>query len=170
MEVSMTPEEKLKSLGINLPELPKPLGSYVPFVRTGNLLFLSGILPMKEGKLLRTGKVGEAVSLDEANGLARATAINALAVVKSAIGDIGEIRRCVKVSGYISSAADFYDQPKVLNGASDLIFEVFGEAGKHARVAVGVNALPLDSPIEIDFIFEVNEPRLDVAGTACDGL
>jgi enamine deaminase RidA (YjgF/YER057c/UK114 family) len=165
----MRPEERLELLGIELPELPKPLGSYVPFVRTGNLVFLSGILPLKDGKLVATGKVGETVSLDEANRLARTAAINALAVVKSAIGDLDRIKRCVKVSGYISSAADFYDQPKVLNGASDVLFEVFGEAGRHARVAVGVNVLPLDSPVEIDFVFEVNEPG-SVAGAACDGL
>ncbi len=166
----MTPEEKLKSLGIELPELPKPLGSYVPFVRAGNLVFLSGILPLEEGKLIVTGKAGESVSLEEANGLAKTAAVNALAVLRSAIGSLDNVRRCVKVSGYISSAADFYDQPKVLNGASDLLFEVFGEAGRHARVAVGVNVLPLDSPVEIDFVFEVIEPGANGAGAACDGL
>jgi enamine deaminase RidA (YjgF/YER057c/UK114 family) len=166
----MTPEEKLKSLGIELPALPKPLGSYVPFVMAGDLVFLSGILPLKDGRLTKTGKVGQTVTLDEANRLARTAAINALAVVKSAIGDLDKVKRCVKVSGYISSASDFYDQPKVLNGASDLLFEVFGDAGRHARVAVGVNVLPLDSPVEIDFVFEVNEPEPGVAGAVCDGL
>jgi enamine deaminase RidA (YjgF/YER057c/UK114 family) len=166
----VTLEEKLKSLGIELPELPKPLGSYVPFVRSGDLVFLSGILPLKGGKLMRTGKVGDAVTLDEANGLARTAAVNALAVLGSAIGNLDKVRRCVKVSGYIASAVNFYDQPKVLNGASDLLFEVFGERGRHARVAVGVNVLPLDSPVEIDFVFEVAEPEPGFAGAACDGL
>jgi enamine deaminase RidA (YjgF/YER057c/UK114 family) len=166
----VTPEEKLKSLGIELPELPKPLGSYVPFVRSGNLVFLSGILPLKGGKLVRTGKVGDAVTPDEANGLARTVAVNALAVLRSTIGNLDMVRRCVKVSGYIASAVNFYDQPKVLNGASDLLFEVFGERGRHARVAVGVNVLPLDSPVEIDFVFEVTEQDANFAGASCDGL
>ncbi len=151
----MTPEEKLKTLGIDLPEIPKPLGSYIPFVRTGDLVYLSGMLPLKEGKLLKTGKVGEAVTLDEAVQSARTAAINALSVLKSAIGSLSNVKRCVKISGYIASANDFTDQPKVLNGASDLIFEIFGESGRHARAAVGVNVLPMNSPVEIEFIFEV---------------
>lgn len=151
----MTPEEKLKALGIDLPEIPKPLGSYVPFVRTGNLVYLSGMLPLKEGKLLNTGRVGEAVTLEEAVYCARTSAINALAVLRSAIGILNSVKRCVKISGYIASANDFTDQPKVLNGASDLIFEVFGESGMHARAAVGVNVLPMNSPVEIELIFEV---------------
>ncbi|RPI35477.1 MAG: RidA family protein [Nitrospiraceae bacterium] len=151
----MTPEEKIKSLGIDLPELPKPLGSYVPFVRTGNLIYLSGMLPLKDGKLLKTGRVGEAVSLDDAVLCARTAAINALAVLKSAVGSLDNANRCVKISGFVASSADFIDQPKVINGASDFLFEVFGEAGRHARAAVGVNILPLNSPVEVEFIFEV---------------
>ncbi len=165
----MTPEEKLKSLGVVLPELPKPLGSYVPFVRVGNLVYLSGMLPLKDGKLFRTGKVVTSVTLEDANQLAKTAAINALAVLKSAIGDLDNVKRCVKVSGYVSSADDFYDQPKVVNGASDFLFEVFGEAGRHVRVAVGVNVLPLDSPVEIDFIFEVKGPDAPQV-PVCDGL
>ncbi len=153
----MTPEEKLTALGIELPEIPKPLGSYVPFVRTGNLIFLSGMLPLKGGKLLKTGRVGESVTLDEATQYARTAAINALAVLRSAVGSLNKVMRCVKISGYVSSADDFVDQPRVVNGASDLIFEVFGEAGRHSRVAVGVNVLPLNSPVEISFIFEIGE-------------
>ncbi len=165
----MKPEEKLKSLGIVLPELPKPLGSYVPFVRAGDLVYLSGMLPLKDGKLLRTGKVGGAVTLEDASRLARIAAVNGLAVLKAAIGDLENVKRCIKVSGYVSSADDFHDQPKVVNGASDFLFEVFGEAGRHVRVAVGVNVLPLDSPVEIDFIFEVHGP--DAAQMpVCDGL
>src|SRR3990172_11211661 len=143
----MTPEEKLRSLGIELPEIPKPLGSYMPFARSGNLVYLSGMLPLREGKLTVTGRVGEAIALAEAAEAARTAAINGLAVLRSAIGSLDKVTRCVKISGYVSSAADFTDQPKVLNGASDLLFEVFGEAGRHARAALGVNVLPLNSPV-----------------------
>lgn len=155
--MNTNPEEKLKSLGIDLPGAPKPLGSYVPFVRTGNLVYLSGMLPLREGKLIKTGKVGESVSLEDAVACARTAAINALAVLKSAIGSLDRVVRCIKINGSVASAANFTDQPKVVNGASDLIFEVFGEAGLHARAAVGVNVLPLDSPVEIEFIFEVRD-------------
>jgi enamine deaminase RidA (YjgF/YER057c/UK114 family) len=152
----MSPEDKLKELGIKLPEAPKPLGSYVPSVQTGNLFYLSGILPLINGILIRTGRVGESVSLDEAREDAKTATINALSVLKSSIGNLDKVKRCIKISGYIASAPDFTEQPKVLNAASDLIFEVFGEAGSHARAAVGVNVLPLNSPIEIEFIFEVS--------------
>ena len=151
----MTPEEKLKSLGIELPEVPKPLGSYVPFVKTGNLVYLSGMLPLKGGKLTKTGRVGETVTLEEAAEAAKVAAINGLAVLRSAVGGLDKVKRCVRIEGYVSSAQDFADQPKVLNGASNLVFEVFGEAGLHTRTAIGVNILPLDSPVEISFIFEV---------------
>jgi enamine deaminase RidA (YjgF/YER057c/UK114 family) len=153
----MSPEKKLKELGIELPESPKPLGSYVPCVRTANLIFLSGILPFRNGKLTRTGKVGESVSLAMAMEDSRTAAINALATLKLHIGSLNNVRRCVKITGYIASAPDFIDQPKVLNAASDLLFDIFGEAGRHARAAVGVNVLPLNSPLEIEFIFEVKQ-------------
>lgn len=149
------PEERIKELGIDLPAVPKPLGAYVPFVRTGNLVFLSGMLPLKEGKLIHTGRVGEAVTLEAAVACARLAAINALAVLKSAADSFDRVKRCVKISGSVASAPDFYDQPKVINGASELITEVFGAAGLHARAAIGVNSLPLNSPVEIEFIFEV---------------
>lgn len=151
----MSPEDKLKKLGIELPEAPSPLGSYIPIVRTGNLLFLSGVLPLRNGKLMRTGRVDESVSLDEARDDARTAAINALSVLKANIGSLNKVKRCVKITGYVASAPDFTEQPKVLNAASDLMFEIFGEAGRHARAAIGVNVLPLNSPIEIEFIFEV---------------
>lgn len=150
----MTYEDKLKEMGITLPELPRPLGSYVPFVRTGNLIFISGMLPLVNGQLTAAGRVGETVMLDEAAQAARTAAVNALAVLKSAVGSLDEVKRCVKISGYVASAQDFTDQPKVINGASDLLCDVFGEAGKHARVAVGVHILPMDAPVEIAFIFE----------------
>jgi enamine deaminase RidA (YjgF/YER057c/UK114 family) len=153
----MTPEEILKSLGIELPEAPKPLGSYVPFVRTGNLIYLSGMLPMQEGKLTKTGRVGETVSLEEAAAAAKIAAINGLAVLKSAIGSLAKARRCVRIEGYVASAENFTDQPKVLNGASDFLFAVFGETGRHTRTAVGVNILPLNAPVEVSFIFELEE-------------
>ena len=153
----MTPEEKLKSLGIELPDPPKPLGAYVPFMKTGSLVYLSGMLPLKGGKLTKTGRVGESVSLEEATEAAKTAAINALAVLKSAVGSLDKVKRCVRIEGFVSSTQDFTDQPKVLNGASNFMFEVFGEAGLHTRTAVGVNILPLNSPVEISFIFEVKE-------------
>ncbi|MEJ2695964.1 MAG: RidA family protein [Candidatus Sulfobium sp.] len=153
----MTPEEKIDSMGITLPAVAKPLGSYVPFVRAGNIVYLSGILPLREGKLTKTGKVGESVTPEEAAGDARTCAVNAVAILKSAVGTLDRVRRCVRISGFVASAGDFTGQPKVINGASDLMFEVFGEAGRHARSAVGVNVLPLDSPVEIEFIFEVED-------------
>jgi len=151
----MTPENKLKELGITLPDLPRPLGSYLPFVRTGSLVYISGMLPLKEGKLVAAGRAGEAVALDEAVLAARIAAINGLAVLKAAIGNLDQVRRCVKITGFVASAQDFIDQPKVINGASDLLLEVFGDRGRHARAAVGVHILPMNSPVEIEFIFEV---------------
>ncbi|OGW43142.1 MAG: hypothetical protein A2Y66_07575 [Nitrospirae bacterium RBG_13_41_22] len=151
----MSPEDKLKQLGVQLPEVPTPLGSYVPCVQTGNLVFLSGILPLREGKLTRTGRVGENIRLDEAKEDAKTAVLNALSVLKVNIGSLDKVKRCIKITGYVASAPDFTEQPKVLNAASDLIFEIFGEKGRHARAAVGVNVLPLNSPVEIEFIFEV---------------
>ena len=148
-------EDRLKELDITLTEASKPLGSYVPCVQSGDLLFLSGILPFKDGKLARTGRVGEAVSLEEAREDARQIVINVLSVIKAQVGDLDRISRCVKLNGYVASSPDFIEQPKVLNAASDLLFDLFGEAGRHARSTVGVSVLPLNSPLEIDFIFEV---------------
>jgi enamine deaminase RidA (YjgF/YER057c/UK114 family) len=153
--VSIDIDDKLKNLGITIPEAPKLLGSYVPCVQAGNLLFLSGMLPLRGGKLIRTGRVGESVSLVEAQEDARQCVINALSVLKSHLGDLNKIKKCVKLNGYVASASDFTEQPKVLNATSDLLFEIFGDAGRHARAAVGVYVLPLNSPIEIDFIFEI---------------
>mgnify|MGYP005842176227 CR=1 FL=1 len=152
----MSIDERLKELGITLPPAPQPLGAYIPCVRSGNLLFLSGILPLREGKLLKTGRVGESLSLEEARQEARQVVINALSIVKATIGDLDLVSRCIKLNGYIASSPDFTEQPSVLNTASELLYKVFGERGRHARVAIGVNILPLNSPIEIDFIFEVS--------------
>lgn len=150
-------EDRLRKLGIELPGAPSPLGSYVPCVQTGSLLFLSGMLPLREGRLLRTGKVGEALSLEEAREDARQTVINALTVARAYLGNLDRISRCIRLNGYVASAQDFTDQPKVLNAASDLLCEIFGDSGRHSRAAVGVSVLPLNSPLEIDFIFEVKE-------------
>jgi enamine deaminase RidA (YjgF/YER057c/UK114 family) len=152
----MSPEKKLKELGIELPEAPTPLGSYIPVLRTGNLVFLSGILPLRQGKLMKQGKVGKDLSLDEAKEEARTATINALSVLKAHVGSLDKVTRCVKIAGYIASSPDFTEQPKILNAASDLLFEIFGEKGRHVRAAVGVNVLPLNSPVEIEFIFEVS--------------
>ena len=151
----MSPEERLKKLGIELPEAPIPLGSYIPVVKTGNLVFLSGILPVKQGKLTKQGRVGEDLTLDEAREEAKTATINALSVLKAHVGSLDKVKRCIKITGYVASAPDFTEQSKVLNAASDLLYEIFGEAGRHVRAAVGVNVLPLNSPVEIEFIFEV---------------
>lgn len=153
--MSANAENKLQALGIVLPILPVPVGSYVPCVQTGNMLFLSGILPLREGKLHRTGRVGESVSLLEAQEEAKQIVLNALSIIKSHLGSLNKIKRCIRLNGYIASADNFTEQPKVLNSASDLLVDIFGESGKHTRTAVGVYVLPLNSPLEIDFIFEV---------------
>lgn len=153
----MTPEEKLAASGITLPALPKPLGAYVPCVQSGNLLFISGMLPLKDGKLMNAGKAGADVSLEDAQACSKQSAINALAVVKAHCGSLEKIRRCVKLNGFIASTTDFVDQPKVLNGASEFLFEILGEKGLHARAAIGAAVLPLNATVEIDFIFEIED-------------
>ena len=157
----MSPEDKLKELGIELHEAPDPLGSYIPVVRTGNLVFLSGMLPLIQGRLTRQGKVGRDINLDEAREDARVASVNALSVLKAHIGSLDKVKRCIKITGYVASDPDFLEQPKVLNAASDLIFEIFGERGKHVRTTVGVNVLPFNSPLEIEFIFEVQDEKSD---------
>lgn len=151
----MSPEDRLKELGLELPEAPKPIGSYLPCIQIGNFLFLSGILPLVNGKLVRQGCVGKDISLDDAREDAKAAAINALSILKSHIGSLDKVKKCVRITGYIASASHFTEQPKVLNAASDLLFEIFGEIGRHARSAIGVNILPLNAPLEIEFVFEV---------------
>jgi enamine deaminase RidA (YjgF/YER057c/UK114 family) len=150
----MTASERLAELGIALPDLVAPLASYVPAVRTGNLVYTSGQLPIAEGNLAGTGKVGAAVSSDDAKAMARLCALNALAAVNSLVG-IDQVTRVVKVVGFVASAPGFNGQPGVVNGASDLLAEVFGEQGAHARSAVGVSELPLDAPVEVELIVEV---------------
>ncbi len=144
-------------MGIALPPAPAALGAYIPCVQAGSLLFLSGQLPIRGGKLLHTGKLGDTVSISEAQEDARQAVLNALSNVKAHLGSLDRVGRCVKVSGFVASTPDFTDQPQVLNAASELLRDIFGESGRHSRVAVGVPVLPLNSPIEIDFVFEVKE-------------
>lgn len=150
----MNASARLGQLGIELPQVVAPLASYLPAVRTGNLVYTSGQLPIQEGKLASTGKLGAEISPEEGNALARVCALNALAAVHSLVG-VDAVTRVVKVVGYVASAAGFNGQPAVVNGASDLLAEVFGENGTHARSAVGVSELPLDAPVEVELIVEV---------------
>ncbi|GAT67958.1 lysR family transcriptional regulator [Planomonospora sphaerica] len=151
----MSPEEKLAELGLELPEVVPPLAAYVPAVRSGGHVYTSGQVPMVDGKLAATGKVGAEVSAEEGREMARICALNALAAVASAAGGLSNVVRIVKVVGFVASAPDFTGQPQVVNGASELLGEVFGEAGVHARSAVGVTVLPLDAPVEVELIAEV---------------
>ncbi len=146
--------ERLVELGIELPAVAAPAGSYVPAARTGSLVFTAGQIPMVDGALLATGKVGAEVSPEEAQRLARVCALNALAAVDGLVG-LDAVTRVVKVVGFVASAEGFTGQPAVVNGASDLLAEVFGEQGKHARSAVGVAELPLGAPVEVELVVEV---------------
>jgi enamine deaminase RidA (YjgF/YER057c/UK114 family) len=150
-----TPEERLASLGLSVPDVAKPVAAYIPAVRTGSYVFTSGQLPMRDGQLLATGKVGGEVTPEEAMECARQCALNALAAVRAEIGDLSQVKRIVKAVAFVASTPDFTGQPGVANGASELFGEVFGEAGQHARSAVGVPVLPLDAPVEVELIVEV---------------
>lgn len=150
----MSVEQRLRELGLKLPNLPKPVASYVPAIVTGNLVYTSGQLPFVDGKLLGEGKVGGEVTADDAATYARTCALNALAAAASVIGSLDRVTRVVKVVGFVASAPDFTGQPGVINGASDLLGEVFGGAGQHARSAVGVAVLPLNSPVEVELVLE----------------
>ncbi|OQW60326.1 MAG: hypothetical protein BVN28_08745 [Nitrospira sp. ST-bin4] len=152
----MSYELRLKELGIELPAAPKPVANYVPVVRVGDLLFLSGVLPSKEGQLVMTGKLGADLSIEQGVAAARLAVLNALAIVKAEAGSLDRVKRIVKMVGHIASAPGFTDQPQVLNGASDLLVAVFGEAGRHARVAVGAAELPRQAPIELELIVQVS--------------
>jgi len=149
-------EEKIESLGIKLPTPPTPAGSYVAVVRTGNLLYISGQIPMENGELLYVGKVSDE-NLETAQKSAKMCAINILAQLKRELGDFEKVSKIVRLSGFVNSDPEFSQHPKVINAASDLFFEIFGEKGKHSRIAVGVANLPLNSMTEIDAIVEVTE-------------
>ena len=150
----MTVADRLAELGLQLPPLVAPVGSYVPAVRTGSLVFTSGQLPMVDGQLAAVGKVGALVTPEQAKDLARTCAVNALAAVEALVG-LDSVVRVVKVVGFVASTPDFTGQPGVVNGASELLGAVFGDAGVHARSAVGVAALPLDAPVEVELVLEV---------------
>jgi enamine deaminase RidA (YjgF/YER057c/UK114 family) len=150
-----SPEARLKALNLELPPVPKPIASYVPTVRSGNLVFLAGQGPMAGGKPTVTGKVGAELTEEEGAKAARATILVALAALRAEIGSLDRVARIVKVVGFVNSAPGFTRQPWVMNGASDLLVEIFGDAGRHARSSVGVNELPLNIPVEIELIVEV---------------
>lgn len=150
-----SPEERLAELGLAVPEVAAPVAAYVPAVRNGDLVFTSGQLPMKDGELLVTGKVGGEVSAEEAYACAQQCALNAIAAVKAQVGDLAHVERIVKVTAFIASTPDFTGQPGVANGASELFGNVFGDAGVHARSAVGVPVLPLDAPVEVEVVVAV---------------
>jgi enamine deaminase RidA (YjgF/YER057c/UK114 family) len=150
-----TPEQRLEEMGLSVPEVAKPVASYVPAVRSGHHVFTSGQLPMRQGQLITTGKVGGEVTAEEAVECARQCALNALAAVRAEIGELSHIKRIVKVVAFVASTPDFTGQPGVANGASELFGEVFGEIGQHARSAVGVPVLPLDAPVEVELVVEI---------------
>ena len=153
--MTSTPEDRLAELGLSVPSVVPPVAAYVPAVRSGSHVFTAGQLPMRDGAMLATGKVGDAVSVEQAAECAQQCALNALAAVASQVGDLSHVRRIVKVVVFVASSPDFTGQPVVANGASELLGTVFGDAGVHARSAVGVTALPLDAPVEVELVVEV---------------
>ncbi len=152
----MSAEEKLKELGLTLPQPPTPVANYVRAVKTGNLLFVSGHGPYNDGKTKVSGKVGRELTLDEGYQVARNVALNCLATIKATIGDLDKVKRFVKLLGMVNCTDDFKDHPKVINGCSDLLVAIFEDAGKHARSAVGMQALPNQIPVEIEMILEIS--------------
>jgi enamine deaminase RidA (YjgF/YER057c/UK114 family) len=150
-----TPEQRLAELGLEVPDVAKPVAAYVPAVRVGDQVYTSGQLPMRSGQLIATGKVGAVVTPEAAVGCARQCALNALAAIRAEIGELSAVRRVIKVVAFIASTPDFTGQPQVANGASELLGEVFGAAGVHARSAVGVPVLPLDAPVEVELLVQV---------------
>jgi enamine deaminase RidA (YjgF/YER057c/UK114 family) len=150
-----TPEERLQELGVTLPSPAVPVAAYVPTVRTGNLVYVSGQVPTADGKPTHLGHLGGDVDLEDGRAAARTCAVNVLAALKAELGELSRVRRVVKVTGFVASTPDFTQQPKVIDAASELFGEVFGDAGRHARAAVSVSALPLGVPVEVDAIVEV---------------
>jgi enamine deaminase RidA (YjgF/YER057c/UK114 family) len=151
----MSYEQKLTQLGLALPAPPKPVANYVPVVRVGDLLFLSGVLPSRDGQLIMTGKLGQNLSIEQGKEAARVAVLNGLSIIRQEAGSLDRVKRIVKMVGHIASAPGFTDQPQVLNGASDLLVSLFGDAGRHARVAVGAAELPRQAPVEIELIVEL---------------
>lgn len=150
----MSANQRISELGITLPQVATPAGAYVPAVVSGNLVFTAGQIPLVDGKLVATGKVGKDLTAEAARDIARICALNAVAAVKSVIGDLDRVKKIVKVVGFVSSTPDFTQQPAVVNGASELLEQIFGEKGIHARSAVGVAVLPLDAPVEVELVVE----------------
>ena len=150
-----TPEERLQELGLSVPDVAKPVAAYIPALRSGQHVFTSGQLPMRDGSLILTGKVGGEVTEEEGVECARQCALNALAAVRAEVGELSAVKRIVKVVVFVASTPDFTAQPKVANGVSELLGDVFGEAGRHARSAVGVPVLPLDAPVEVELVVEI---------------
>ncbi|MBI3590726.1 MAG: RidA family protein [Candidatus Melainabacteria bacterium] len=156
LELEKDPEAKLKELGLTLPQATKPLASYIPTLVVSDLLFTSGTLPIKDGKVVYLGKMGEKNNTIEIGYEAsKLTTLNSLSAVKETLGSLSKIKRIVKVTGFVNSSAGFTDQPKVINGASDLLVSIFGESGKHVRSALGVAELPLNALVEIEFIYQI---------------
>jgi enamine deaminase RidA (YjgF/YER057c/UK114 family) len=155
MPAPSTPEARLTALGLTLPEPAAPVAAYIPWRQAGNLLYISGQIPIRDGQLIARGSIPDEVSLEEARDCARQCVLNGLAVTRFALGSLDRIRQVIRVGCFVASQAGFYDQPKVANGASELLVEIFGEAGRHARAAVGNIALPLGAPVEVEFLFEV---------------
>ncbi len=151
----MSYEAKLKNLGLTLPAPPKPVANYVPVVRVGDLLFLSGVLPSRDGQLILTGKLGQDLTIEQGVAASQVAVLNGLSIVKHEVGSLDQVKRIVKMVGHIASAPGFTDQPQVLNGASDLLVALFGDAGRHARVAVGAAELPRQAPVEIELLVQV---------------
>jgi enamine deaminase RidA (YjgF/YER057c/UK114 family) len=148
-------ETQLAALGLTLPAPPKPVATYVPCVQAGDLLFLSGMLPFRDGSLIMEGKLGRELTVEQGYEAAQMALLNALAVIRSHLGTLGKIRQVVRLVGFVASAEGFVQQPTVINGASDLLAKIFGSAGRHARAAVGVAELPLNAPVEIELIVQV---------------
>ena len=150
-----TPEERVAELGLSIPEVPKPVAAYVPAVRSGSYVYTSGQLPMRDGALITTGKLGVDVNVEDGVTCAQQCALNAIAAVKSVVGDLSSVVRVVKLVAFVASSPDFTGQPGIANGASELVGKVFGDAGQHARSAVGTAVLPLDAPVEVEMVVEV---------------
>lgn len=151
----MSFEDKIKELGLELPEAPEPIAEYIPAKKINDIVYVSGQGPIKEGKFIYIGKVGDTVTLDEGYQCAQQCCLNALAAVKSVVGSLDEIEEIVKLRGFVNSSDDFLEQPKVINGASELLVKIFGEKGRHARAALGTSVLPDDIPVELEMIVKV---------------
>ena len=148
-------EKRLKELGIIIPNAPKPAGSYIPVVLTGKLAFVSGQIPIKDGQIVYQGKVGTTQSIDNAKEAAKLCIINGLAQIETYCGTLDNLEKIIKISGFVNSTKDFTEHPKVINAASDLLMKIFGEKGRHSRIAIGVSSLPLNATVEIDMIVEI---------------